>query len=168
MTLYWKSSSWLLRLTWWAHVDFLSHSKFPRIGHHQQLLHFAPDSRMGSIWRRSRIEPQPKQNLKKILFFFNFLLVRLVSYIKITLLRKIQWKQRHILYIKVVYKHDIMWSLVKSSDDKFDAKRSGQSIFLMTLRPPFINKIAASFTEKRVEMFTTSARDIISIWNVFL
>jgi hypothetical protein len=35
-------------------------------------------------------------------------LIRLVSQIKVTLLLKIQWKQRHILYVKIVYKQNMM------------------------------------------------------------
>jgi hypothetical protein len=34
---------------------------------------------------------------------FDVVLIRHVSQIKITLLLKIQWKQHHILYIKIVY-----------------------------------------------------------------
>jgi hypothetical protein len=37
--------------------------------------------------------------------FFEARLIRLVGRIKITLLLKIQLKQHHILYVKIVYKH---------------------------------------------------------------
>ncbi len=39
---------------------------------------------------------------------FNEVLIRLVSWIKITLLLKIQWKQHQILYKKIVLKHNMM------------------------------------------------------------
>jgi hypothetical protein len=35
---------------------------------------------------------------------FNTVLIRLVAWIKSSLLVKIQWKQHHILYVQIVYK----------------------------------------------------------------
>ncbi len=43
-----------------------------------------------------------------IIIHFNAAIIWLVSQIKITLLLKIQWKQNHILYVKIVYKHNMM------------------------------------------------------------
>ncbi len=37
-------------------------------------------------------------------------LIRLVAQIEITLLLKIQWKQHHILYVKIVYKQNMTLS----------------------------------------------------------
>ncbi len=57
--------------------------------------------------------------------YFKAVLVRLVIRIKITLLLKTQWKLHNILYVKIVYKHNVMrykvhsckgegrWSLMK-------------------------------------------------------
>ncbi len=63
------------------------------------------------IKKMLRISRQIKTWLLKLyteyLHIFNTVLIRLVSWIKITLLLKIQWKQHHILYIKIVYKHNM-------------------------------------------------------------
>jgi hypothetical protein len=47
---------------------------------------------------------------------FNAVLISLVARIEITLLLKIQWKQHHILYVRIVYKH-------KMTRSKFYAQR---------------------------------------------
>ncbi len=49
---------------------------------------------------------------KKVSSFFNAGFIRLVAQIKISLLLKVQWKQHHLLYVKIVYKH------------KYDAKKN--------------------------------------------
>ncbi len=43
-----------------------------------------------------------------ILDYFNAVLIGLFSQIRITLLLKIQCEQHHILYVKIVYKHNMM------------------------------------------------------------
>ncbi len=38
---------------------------------------------------------------------FNVKLIRLVGWINLSLLMKIQWREHHNLHVKIVYKHDI-------------------------------------------------------------
>jgi hypothetical protein len=43
---------------------------------------------------------------------FNIVFIRLASQINITFFLKIQWKQHHILYVKIVYKHNMTCQMV--------------------------------------------------------